>query len=142
MGACVVSLLTDDAWLTMPPEPHEYQGHAAIATFLDNRAPLLGGHLRLVATRANGQPAFGCSLPDAQAEIVRGYGLSVLTLGDDHISAACSLTRASTNAPSSRDALSRAVASHHGHGMTTRPPPMTVIARAGLPSGRGMAEVP
>ncbi len=62
----------------MPPEPHEYQGYAAIATFLHHRAPLLGGHLRLVATRANGQPAFGCYLPDAQTEIVRGYGLIVL----------------------------------------------------------------
>jgi RNA polymerase sigma-70 factor (TIGR02960 family) len=29
----VVSLLTDDAWLTMPPEPLEYQGPAAIARF-------------------------------------------------------------------------------------------------------------
>jgi RNA polymerase sigma-70 factor (TIGR02960 family) len=76
----VVALLTDDAWLTMPPEPYEYQGHAAIATFLHHRAPLLGGRLRLVATRANWQPAFGCYLPDAQAGIVRGYGLIVLAL--------------------------------------------------------------
>jgi RNA polymerase sigma-70 factor (ECF subfamily) len=83
----VVSLLTDDAWLTMPPEPYEYQGHAAIATFLHHRAPLLGGHLRLVATRANGHPAFGCYLPDAQAEIVRGYGLIVLTLEGSLVSA-------------------------------------------------------
>jgi len=30
----VVALLTDDAWLTMPPEPYEYQGHDAIARFL------------------------------------------------------------------------------------------------------------
>jgi hypothetical protein len=30
----VVALLTDDAWLTMPPEPLEYQGRAAIARFL------------------------------------------------------------------------------------------------------------
>src|SRR5262245_45699740 len=29
----LVTLLTDDAWLTMPPEPQEYQGHAAIAGF-------------------------------------------------------------------------------------------------------------
>ena len=29
----IVSLLTDDAWLTMPPEPYEYQGGEAIATF-------------------------------------------------------------------------------------------------------------
>jgi RNA polymerase sigma-70 factor (ECF subfamily) len=83
----VVSLLTDDAWLTMPPEPYEYQGHTAIATFLHHRAPLLGGHLRLVATRANGQPAFGCYLPDAQAEIVRGYGLMVLAIDGSFVSA-------------------------------------------------------
>jgi RNA polymerase sigma-70 factor (TIGR02960 family) len=82
----VVALLTDDAWLTMPPEPYEYQGHAAIARFLSHRAPLLGGHLRLVATRANGQPAFGCYLPDAQAEIVRGYGMIVLALAGSGVS--------------------------------------------------------
>ena len=34
----VVALLTDDAWLTMPPEPLEYQGPAAIAGFLSDRA--------------------------------------------------------------------------------------------------------
>ena len=30
----MVALLTDDAWLTMPPLPHAYQGRDAIATFL------------------------------------------------------------------------------------------------------------
>jgi hypothetical protein len=30
----VVTLLTRDAWLTMPPEPCEYQGQTAIAAFL------------------------------------------------------------------------------------------------------------
>src|SRR5580700_7539666 len=43
----VVALLTDDAWLTMPPEPYEYRGPAAIGAFLSDRtitrgAPLLG----------------------------------------------------------------------------------------------------
>jgi RNA polymerase sigma-70 factor (TIGR02960 family) len=33
----VVALVTDDAWLTMPPEPYEYQGPAAIGAFLDDR---------------------------------------------------------------------------------------------------------
>ena len=33
----VVALLTDDAWLTMPPEPYEYQGRAAIGAFLRDR---------------------------------------------------------------------------------------------------------
>src|SRR6185312_6685060 len=26
----IVALLAEDAWLTMPPEPQEYQGHEAI----------------------------------------------------------------------------------------------------------------
>lgn len=83
----MVSLLTDDAWVTMPPEPYEYQGREAIARFLYDRAARRGGHLRLVPTRANGQPAFGCYLPDAQAAIAHAYGLMVLTLEGDSISA-------------------------------------------------------
>jgi RNA polymerase sigma-70 factor (ECF subfamily) len=83
----VVSLLTDDAWLTMPPEPYEYQGGQAIARFLHDRAARRGAPLQLVPTRANGQPAFGCYLPDAQAPIARAYGIMVLTLTDDRISA-------------------------------------------------------
>jgi RNA polymerase sigma-70 factor (TIGR02960 family) len=83
----MVSLLTDDAWLTMPPEPYEYQGGEAIGRFLRDRAMRRGANLRLVPTRANGQPAFGCYLPDAQAAVARAYGLIVLTLTDDRISA-------------------------------------------------------
>jgi RNA polymerase sigma-70 factor (TIGR02960 family) len=84
----VVSLLTDDAWVTMPPQPYEYQGHAAIAAFLEDRASARGGRaLRLVPTRANGQPAFGCYLPDTHAAIARSYGLMVLTLEGERISA-------------------------------------------------------
>src|SRR5204863_3454335 len=60
--AGVVNLLTNDAWLTMPPEPFEYQGPPAIATFLLERHRLRGNSLRLVPTRANFQPAFGCYL--------------------------------------------------------------------------------
>jgi RNA polymerase sigma-70 factor (TIGR02960 family) len=83
----VVALLTDDAWLTMPPEPWEYQGPTAIAAFIRNREAHLGGRLRLVPTRANSQPAFGCYLPSPQTEIARPRGLMVLTLVDDRISA-------------------------------------------------------
>jgi RNA polymerase sigma-70 factor (ECF subfamily) len=85
--AGVVSLLTDDAWLTMPPEPYEYQGGEAIARFLEDRAIRRGVNLQLLPTRANGQPAFGCYLPDAHAAIARAYGLMVLTLSADRISA-------------------------------------------------------
>jgi RNA polymerase sigma-70 factor (TIGR02960 family) len=83
----VVALLTDDALLTMPPQPLEYQGHEAIAAFLHHRAELRGAALRVVPTRANTQPAFGCYLPDPQAAIARPYGLIVLTLEGEAIAA-------------------------------------------------------
>jgi len=83
----VVALLTDDALLTMPPQPLEYQGHQAIAAFLRQRGELRGRPLRVVATRANTQPAFGCYLPDPQAAIARPYGLLVLTLEAEAVAA-------------------------------------------------------
>ncbi len=83
----IVSLLTDDAWLTMPPEPYQYQGGEAIARFLDDRAARRGAPYQLVRTRANGQPAFGCYLPDPHAPIARPYGIMVLTLTRDQVSA-------------------------------------------------------
>jgi RNA polymerase sigma-70 factor (ECF subfamily) len=84
----VVQLLTDDALLTMPPQPLEYQGHDAIAAFLDDRyATHRGRRVRLVPTRANSQPAFGHYIDDAQAPIGRYYGIIVLTLEGDRISA-------------------------------------------------------
>jgi RNA polymerase sigma-70 factor (TIGR02960 family) len=84
----VVSLLTDDALLTMPPQPLEYQGHETIAAFLSDRfATHAGRRVRLVATRANSQPAFGHYIDDAQAPIGRYFGIIVLTLGGDRISA-------------------------------------------------------
>jgi len=86
--AGVVALLSDDALLTMPPEPLEYQGAAAIGRFLST-VPAGGAldRFRLVPMRANGQPAFGCYLRDAHAPIAHAYGLMVLTLGGDHIAA-------------------------------------------------------
>ncbi len=83
----IVSLLTDDAWLTMPPEPYEYQGAEAIARFLEDRATRRGAHFRLMPTRANGQPAFGCYLPDPHAPIARAYGMMVLAVAEDRVSA-------------------------------------------------------
>jgi RNA polymerase sigma-70 factor (TIGR02960 family) len=83
----MVALLTDDAWLTMPPEPWEYQGPTAIGVFLLDREARRGARLRLVPTRGNGQPAFACYLPSAESEIARPHALFVLTLEGDRISA-------------------------------------------------------
>src|SRR5205823_6403533 len=83
----LISLLTDDAWLTMPPQPYEYQGGHAIARFIAReRGDRRGANLRLVPTGANRQPAFGCYLPDPHAPIARAYGMMVLKLRDDHVS--------------------------------------------------------
>jgi RNA polymerase sigma-70 factor (TIGR02960 family) len=82
----MVALLTDEAWLTMPPEPYEFQGREAIGVFLRGRE-VARGRLRVVPTRANGQPAFACYLPSTQTDIARPYALCVLTLQDDRISA-------------------------------------------------------
>ena len=83
----VVALLTEDAWLTMPPEPLEYQGHAAIAGFFLDRSWWGTRAVRLVPTRANNQPAFGYYLRDPRAPIARAHGLIVLTLAGEKISA-------------------------------------------------------
>jgi RNA polymerase sigma-70 factor (TIGR02960 family) len=82
----MVALLTEDAWVTMPPLPHAYQGHDAIGAFLRGSAERRGAPMRLVATRANTQPAFGCYLPVPDTDIARAYALFVLTLEGDHIS--------------------------------------------------------
>jgi RNA polymerase sigma-70 factor (ECF subfamily) len=84
----IVELLTDDAWLTMPPVPLEYQGPPAIANFLSTIPA--GGELhrfRFVPTRANGQPAYGLYLRDRHCPIAHGTGILVLTLRGEKISA-------------------------------------------------------
>jgi RNA polymerase sigma-70 factor (ECF subfamily) len=83
----VVALLTDDAWLTMPPLPLEYQGPERVAEFLVT-IPFRGARsYRLVPTRANTQPAFGAYLRDAHSPIWHAHGLVVLTLTGSEISA-------------------------------------------------------
>jgi RNA polymerase sigma-70 factor (ECF subfamily) len=86
--ARLVALLTEDAWLTMPPEPLEYQGHAAIARFFQTRMIRWGGLApRLVPTRANHQPAFGYYPAGPRGPAVRPHSLIVLTLAGGQISA-------------------------------------------------------
>ena len=83
----MVALLTDDALLTMPPLPHAYQGHDAIGAFLGGAERRRGAPLRVVATRANGQPAFGCYLSAPETGVARAFSLLVLTLEGDRIAA-------------------------------------------------------
>ncbi len=84
----IVALLTEDAWLTMPPSPLGYQGHELIAEFLALIFRSREGRvLRLVSTRANTQPAFVNYLSDAHGGISHASVLTVLTLEGGRISA-------------------------------------------------------
>ncbi|MFZ1880220.1 MAG: RNA polymerase subunit sigma-70 [Gaiellaceae bacterium] len=83
----MLTLLADDAWLTMPPLPHAYQGRPAIGVFLRGADERRGAPMRLVPTRANSQPAFGCYVPVPDTGILRAYAMLVLTLEGNEISA-------------------------------------------------------
>jgi RNA polymerase sigma-70 factor (TIGR02960 family) len=83
--AGIVALLTEDAWLRMPPVPLEYQGRELATRFL-TLAFRSGSRYRLVPTRANGQPAFGLYVYDRHAPVLHANGLIVLTLAGDQIS--------------------------------------------------------
>ncbi len=83
----VGALLTEDAWLIMPPVPPRYQGRELIARFLAATGFRPGRSARLVPTRANGQPAFGLYVRDPQAPVAHANGILVLTLGGSQISA-------------------------------------------------------
>ena len=78
---------TDDAWLTMPPLPHAYQGPTAIGALLRGAEERRGTTLQLVATRANTHPAFGCYLPAPETGVARAFSLFVLAIEGAHISA-------------------------------------------------------
>ena len=84
----LVALLTDDAFVSMPPMPFEYEGRDVVARFCASIFRS-GRRFDLVQTRANGQPAFGAYLR-APNGISHGVGLYVLTLTGDRI---CAMSR-------------------------------------------------
>jgi RNA polymerase sigma-70 factor (TIGR02960 family) len=84
----LVALLTDDAFISMPPMPFEYEGRDLVARFCANIFGA-GRRFELVRTRANGQPAFGAYLRTPTG-ISHGVGLYVLTLTGARI---CAMTR-------------------------------------------------
>jgi RNA polymerase sigma-70 factor (ECF subfamily) len=84
----LVALLTDDVFMSMPPMALEYEGREVVARFC---AGILSPRrsFELLATRANGQPAFAAYIR-GPAGIGGGTGLFVLTLAGDRI---CAMTR-------------------------------------------------
>jgi RNA polymerase sigma-70 factor (ECF subfamily) len=83
----VVGLLTEDVWFAMPPLPYEWQGLRHARQFLAAMWAGLRAGRRLIATRANGQPAFVLYFPDPHGEVMHAVGLLVLTLAGDRVSA-------------------------------------------------------
>jgi RNA polymerase sigma-70 factor (TIGR02960 family) len=84
----VLALLTNDAWLSMPPAPHQYHGIDAIAAFLRATFDYRGDRrVHLLPTRANTQPAFASYLSDPGSPIAAPAGMFVLTLTGDRIHA-------------------------------------------------------
>lgn len=80
-----VALLREDALLTMPPYPVGFEGPVEIGHFFAT-VPAKGrlDRIRLVATRANGQPALAAYGP-AEDGAHCAYGIMVLTMQGDAI---------------------------------------------------------
>jgi RNA polymerase sigma-70 factor (ECF subfamily) len=83
----IIALFTEDAWLTMPPAPLEYQGQDLIARFLTAISFRDGRTYRLILTRANGQLAFGAYLREGRPDGAQANSLLVLTLTGSRIQA-------------------------------------------------------
>ncbi|HEY7947276.1 MAG TPA: RNA polymerase subunit sigma-70 [Acidimicrobiales bacterium] len=81
----VVALLTDDVVVAMPPVPFEYVGRDVAERFMGTMAFRDGRTFRLIATRANSEPAFGVYVRTPGAEVFQAHGLLVISLAGDRI---------------------------------------------------------
>ena len=82
----LTALLADDALMTMPPEPMHVVGPAEIGGFfatvpMDGRLDLI----RLLPTRANGQPTLAAYVQESGEEPFRAYGIMVFAVDRDRI---------------------------------------------------------
>ena len=81
--ATIVQMLTDDARWEMPPFVGWYHGPADIGRLIDVNCPAGPGQLRMVPTKANGQPAFGMYI--WQDGVFYPFQLQVLDVDDGRI---------------------------------------------------------
>lgn len=88
-----VAVLRDDATLSMPPQPHWYQGREAIASFFrwvwakhHAETEYAGNMYRLVMTAANRQPAFAMYRVDESGSLWYAQGVQVLSITSGQIS--------------------------------------------------------
>jgi len=81
----VAAMLAEDAKLAMPPMPTWFAGREAVAGFLARR-PLSGTRRwRVIPTGANGQPAFGFYVSDAEGGSLIPHSVNVVALQGSRI---------------------------------------------------------
>ncbi len=80
----IVELLTEDAYIAMPPFRTWYAGRDAVATFL-RKTPLVGERWRVLPSHANGQLAFANYRWSDEARTYEWHGIEVMGLRGDKI---------------------------------------------------------
>jgi RNA polymerase sigma-70 factor (TIGR02960 family) len=83
----LITLLTEDVLLTMPPIPLEYAGRDLVARFLATIIFEPGLSFRMIPSRANGQPALGVYARKPAATLFEPTGVLVFTLAGAKVSA-------------------------------------------------------
>jgi RNA polymerase sigma-70 factor (ECF subfamily) len=81
--ASLATLLREDAEMTMPPEPLWFAGRDAIVTWFSTSPFVFGDptrRMRMLPTRANGQPALAVYTSVGEAEQFDAYGIMVLRI--------------------------------------------------------------
>ncbi len=85
-AGAAVALLRDDVRVTMPPNPRIYEGLAAVVSLMEQgTGPRGPGDWRLLATRANRQPAAASYLRVPGDDQYRAFKLDVLRVQDSRI---------------------------------------------------------
>ncbi|WP_454853409.1 sigma-70 family RNA polymerase sigma factor [Promicromonospora soli] len=103
----LISLMTDDVWVKMPPAPFEYRGTEAAHEFFTAVDAHRRGTDRMVPVRANGQPGWGEYRRDPVTGLLHLAGLEVVAIAGDKI---CEIIR-----------FENTVASHFGLPRTLDP---------------------
>lgn len=84
----MVALLTEHAWIRMPPSTLEYRGPVQIRALLAAVSTFRAGQpMRALAARANHQPAYGLYRADHATGPARPVGLLLVSLAGQQIAA-------------------------------------------------------
>jgi RNA polymerase sigma-70 factor (ECF subfamily) len=79
----LVALLTEDVSVTMPPIPGQCDGREDAGRYFRRTLLLSGRSMRIVPTRANGQPALASYVRDPQTGLYHASGIAVWTFSGD-----------------------------------------------------------